>query len=238
MHETMKRVLSHGSVVAHRGCWSLFHPENSWTALKRAADNGCAIEIDVHLMKDGNVAVFHDFTLNRMCMRKGRLEELTREDVKDCKLRFSKEKIVFFDDLLKMVNGRIPIYVEMKCNGNEIELCDVLIKMTEGYEGDLVFIGFHPKAGAYMKEKGYAVGYSCAKPPKKLPYEADCMICHIWGVPWSKKKRDEYPPFVPWTIYGYLGKIHAKLVSKVAMYNTHLFLEYRKYYKRHGKNEK
>lgn len=232
MHETMKRVLDHGKVVAHRGCWSLFHPENSWRAFERAADNGCAFEIDVHLMKDGSLAVFHDFVLARMCGRKGRLEDLTRDDVKDCKLRFSKERIPFFDDLLKMVDGRVPIYVELKCKGNEIQLCDALIKAVEGYKGDLVFIGFHEKAGAYMKEKGFAVGYSCAKPPKKLPYDADCMICHLFGVPWSKKKRDQYPPFIPWTVYGYIGKIWAKCVSKQAIYNTHLFVEYWKFYKR------
>jgi glycerophosphoryl diester phosphodiesterase len=100
----MKRVLSHGSVVAHRGCWSLFHPENSWTALKRAEDNGCAIEIDVHLMKDGNIAVFHDFTLNRMCMRKGRLEELTRE-VREHN-NFAKRMPVV-EEQIKIINHRI-----------------------------------------------------------------------------------------------------------------------------------
>ena len=236
MHPTMERALSHGKVVAHRGCWNLLHPENSWTALKRAADNGCAIELDVHLMKDGNIAVFHDFTLNRMCLRGGKLEELTRDDVKDCKLRLSKERIPFFDDVLKMVDGRVPIYVELKCDGNEIKLADALIKMTEGYNGDLIFIGFHPKAGAYLKEKGYAVGYSCFAPPAKLPYEADCIIGHLFGVPWSKKKRESYPPFIPWTVYGYIGKIWAKCLSKQAIYNTHLFVEYWKYYKqRRGK---
>ncbi len=233
MHEIMKRTLDHGKVVAHRGCWSLLHPENSMTALKRAADNGCAIELDVHLMKDGSVAVFHDFSLTRMCFKRWKIEDLTKEDVKDCKLRLTKERIPFFDEVLEMVDGRVPIYVELKCNNNEIELSDALIKLTENYKGDLVFIGFHPKAGAYLKEKGYAVGYSCAKPPKTLPYEADCMICHLWGVPWSKKKREKYPPFIPWTVYFYLSKLHAKLVSQQAIYNTHLFLEFHKYYKKH-----
>ncbi len=234
MHEVMERTLAQGKVVAHRGCWSLAHPENSFTALKRAADNGCAIELDVHLMKDGNVAVFHDFTLKRMCGVDAKIENLTKEDIKDCRLKHTKEGIPLFDEVLEMVGGRVPIYVELKCDDNEIELADALIKMTENYVGDLVFIGFHPKAGAYLKEKGYAVGYSCMKPPAELPYEADCMICFLLCVPCSKKKRDKYPPFIPWTVYGYLTKIYAKIVSKQAIYNTHLFVEYHKYYKDHN----
>ena len=51
---------------AHRG----FHdkpviPENSLPAFRRAIEHGFGAELDVHLLKDGTLAVFHDSDLRR-----------------------------------------------------------------------------------------------------------------------------------------------------------------------------
>ena len=51
---------------AHRG----YHdkpriPENSMAAFRRAIENGFGAELDVHLMKDGRLAVIHDASLKR-----------------------------------------------------------------------------------------------------------------------------------------------------------------------------
>ena len=55
--------------IAHRGLHGLSEntPENSLEAYKKAVEFGYAIEIDIHLTKDGEVVVFHDDTLNRVC---------------------------------------------------------------------------------------------------------------------------------------------------------------------------
>ena len=50
---------------AHRGLHSEGIPENSMAAFKAALDHGYGIELDVHLLKDGNLAVIHDSLLNR-----------------------------------------------------------------------------------------------------------------------------------------------------------------------------
>ena len=52
---------------AHRG----YHdkprvPENSMAAFRRAIENGFGAELDVHLMKDGRLAVIHDASLKRI----------------------------------------------------------------------------------------------------------------------------------------------------------------------------
>ena len=54
---------------AHRGLHKRDKsvPENSLAAFERAASYGYGIELDVQLSKDGQVVVFHDDTLNRVC---------------------------------------------------------------------------------------------------------------------------------------------------------------------------
>ena len=64
---------------AHRG----YHdkpvvPENSLPAFRRAIAHGWGAELDVHLMKDGTLAVIHDSSLLRTAGADVQIEELTR----------------------------------------------------------------------------------------------------------------------------------------------------------------
>ncbi|MBR1540234.1 MAG: hypothetical protein IJ629_03570 [Clostridia bacterium] len=54
--------------IAHRGLWNKKEeiPENSIPAFEKALQGNYPIEIDVHLLVDGTVVVFHDDNLNRM----------------------------------------------------------------------------------------------------------------------------------------------------------------------------
>ena len=72
-----------GRRFAHRG----FHnkpeiPENSIPAFRRAVQCGFGAELDVHLMKDGTLAVFHDSDLQRCANVDGQIEDLTLEELK------------------------------------------------------------------------------------------------------------------------------------------------------------
>jgi glycerophosphoryl diester phosphodiesterase len=52
-------------IVAHRGA-SAYRPENTMAAFQLAVEQGAdAIELDVHLTQDGQLAVMHDDTLDR-----------------------------------------------------------------------------------------------------------------------------------------------------------------------------
>lgn len=58
-------------IIAHRGGAGL-RPENSLAAVEHAIELGVdGIEVDVHLSKDGEVVVYHDFRLNRYLTREG-----------------------------------------------------------------------------------------------------------------------------------------------------------------------
>ena len=62
---------------AHRG----YHdkptiPENSMPAFRRAIEHGWGAELDVHLLRDGTLAVFHDSDLKRCTNVEGQIEDL------------------------------------------------------------------------------------------------------------------------------------------------------------------
>jgi glycerophosphoryl diester phosphodiesterase len=69
-------------VVAHRGA-STFAPENTMEAYRLAVEQGAdAIEVDVHLTADGQLAVIHDDTLERTTDGSGAVAALTLEQVR------------------------------------------------------------------------------------------------------------------------------------------------------------
>ena len=67
-----------GVNFAHRGLHTRDKrvPENSLEAFRLAARAGYGIELDVRLSKDGQVVVFHDDTLLRICGVDKRVDEL------------------------------------------------------------------------------------------------------------------------------------------------------------------
>ena len=79
---------------AHRG----YHdkpvvPENSLPAFRRAIERGFGAELDVHLLKDGTLAVFHDSDLKRCANVEGEIEDLTLDELKQLRLEGTDEQI-------------------------------------------------------------------------------------------------------------------------------------------------
>ncbi|MGH1565554.1 glycerophosphodiester phosphodiesterase family protein [Mumia sp. DW29H23] len=85
-------LLDHGKsaplmVAAHRGQWR-DAPENSLEAIELAIRDGAeVVEIDVRPTKDGHLVLMHDDTVDRTTNGKGRLADLTLEQVKSLRLR-------------------------------------------------------------------------------------------------------------------------------------------------------
>lgn len=69
-------------VVAHRGA-PHEAPENSMEAYRLAVEMGAdAIELDVHLAADGELAVIHDETLDRTTDRTGAISSMTMKQIR------------------------------------------------------------------------------------------------------------------------------------------------------------
>ena len=70
-------------VVAHRGA-SAEAPENTMEAFRLGVEAGAdAIELDVHLTADGQLAVIHDDTLDRTTDRTGAVADLTMDEIRE-----------------------------------------------------------------------------------------------------------------------------------------------------------
>ena len=105
-----------GHYYAHRGLHDneTDAPENSMNAFKKAIDAGYGIELDVQLTKDRIPVVFHDETLKRVCGVDGRVRDYTYEELQQFRLCRSDERIPLFSDFLKLVDGKVPLIIEIK----------------------------------------------------------------------------------------------------------------------------
>ena len=137
-----------GWYYAHRG----FHdnktdaPENSAKAMRLAVEHGYGIELDVQLTKDEKVVVFHDATLKRVCGVDAKVNSMTYEELKQLRLLDSDEKIPLFSDVLKIIDGRVPLIMEVKMVDSGTRVCELANKELENYKGIYCMESFHPFA--------------------------------------------------------------------------------------------
>ena len=98
---------------AHRGLHDKKRgiPENSFPAFRAAIEAGDGIELDVHLTKDGQLVVFHDDTFERICGRRGRVEDTSYEEMQKYRLAETKERIPLLSEVLQLVDGKVPLLI-------------------------------------------------------------------------------------------------------------------------------
>ena len=142
-----------GWSYAHRGLHGKGIPENSMAAFRAALDHGFGIEFDLHLLKDGNIAVIHDSLLKRTTGAEGCIEDLTPEDLKNYRLEGTEETIPTFRELLDLYAGKAPLIVELKPVGNNhAALCKAACDLLEGYEGVYCMESFDPRCIFWLKK--------------------------------------------------------------------------------------
>lgn len=137
---------------AHRGLHGNGVPENSLEAFELACSNGYGIELDVQLSKDGKVMVFHDYTLIRMTGVDKKLCELDCEELRAISLAGTEQKIPTFEEVLSLVNGRVPILVELKGENTNTSLCPKVAEILRAYSGDYCIESFNPLLVKDMKK--------------------------------------------------------------------------------------
>lgn len=109
-------------IVAHRGGAAL-KSENSLSAFVNAIVLGAnEVECDVHLLKTGEVVVFHDFHLEQLAGRSGEISELTNEERKALRISGSHEAPPLLEELLEvLVPSNLGLHIEIKTRGNKAE---------------------------------------------------------------------------------------------------------------------
>ena len=119
-------------------------PENSMAAFRKAVEAGYGIELDIQLSKDRIPVVFHDFTLERMCGVMGSVKNYTWEQLQQFPLLQSQERIPRFEDVLQLVDGKVPLIVEFKVETVDFSICPIADKLLDGYKGLYCMESFHP----------------------------------------------------------------------------------------------
>jgi len=132
---------------AHRGLHGPGIPENSLAAIRAALELGAGIECDVRLSGDGEVMIFHDHDLRRLCASALAVESTTADILATQRLFDSDEHIPTLRQLLNMVGGKVPILIELKCRGgNASRLAASVADRLADYAGPVGVMSFEAKA--------------------------------------------------------------------------------------------
>lgn len=133
-------------LYAHRGLHDNKSdaPENSMKAFEKAVDAGFGMELDIQLSKDEVVVVFHDDDLKRVCGVEGKVSDYTYEELQQFRLCDSEERIPKFEDVLRMVDGRVPLIVEFKMEDYSERLCVLGDELLQSYKGAYCIESFNP----------------------------------------------------------------------------------------------
>ena len=130
--------------IAHRGLHDDIIPENSKAAFQKAIEVGYAFELDVHLSKDKKLIVMHDENLKRMTGVDKNIADESSEYIKTLTLLQTQEKIPTLDEVLVLVEGKVPLLIEVKNEGKVGELEERVYEMLKGYKGEFAIQSFNP----------------------------------------------------------------------------------------------
>ncbi|MBQ0125598.1 MAG: glycerophosphodiester phosphodiesterase [Clostridiales bacterium] len=146
-------------LFAHRGLFGGKVPENSMEAFRNAVEAGYGIEFDVHVTTDGICVVHHDNSLMRICGVNKKIEECEYGDIRDVTLP-NGEKLPKFSDVLDLIDGRVPLIIELKCDKSDVHVANAAAEILEGYSGEYCIESFDPFVVARFKkfERGVLCG--------------------------------------------------------------------------------
>lgn len=135
-----------GRHYAHRGLHGDKNiiPENSMPAFELAIENNYGIEFDIQLTKDNIPVVFHDDTLERVCGIRRNINSYDYEELKDFTLYDSKEKIPHLEEVLDLINGQVPLIVELKGESSDTSIASAVAPYLDKYNGIYCVESFNP----------------------------------------------------------------------------------------------
>jgi len=143
-HKQQIRPFLH-TMFAHRGyhCIEKGIPENSLSSFRAAISHGYGIELDLHLSTDGKLVVFHDDDLSRICGRPEAVEVLPSKELQRCRLQDTTETIPLFSEVLSLVDGQVPLLIELKIPKSSLSICEKTWEALKNYNGPYMVQSFN-----------------------------------------------------------------------------------------------
>lgn len=140
--------------IAHRGLHDEAKGivENSASAVEAAIAKGYAIEVDVQCAARGMPVVFHDRTLDRLTAERGPVAEREAVALGDIPLRDGNDRILTLEGLLAIVEGRVPLVIEVKSTWSGDHTYEHNIAATLAtYKGHAAVMSFDPDCVAAFR---------------------------------------------------------------------------------------
>ena len=149
--------------IAHRGLHNASRGviENSLPAFWAAARAGYPAELDVRLLADGEVVVFHDQNLDRLTNESGPIAARTARDLAHVLLAGAATdddpnpadaRIPLLRDVLDLIAGSTPLLIEVKNEGEVGALEESVAALLATYRGAYAVQSFHPGTVRYWRE--------------------------------------------------------------------------------------
>jgi len=140
--------------IAHRG----YHdserkiPENSLAAFEEAVSKNFPAELDVRLLGDGTVCVFHDENTYRLTGIDRQVSLLSAADLSSFRIRGTDEKIPLLSEVLETVGGKVPLLIEIKSPGEAGALERNTAALLSSYRGKAAVQSFNPHTVRWFSE--------------------------------------------------------------------------------------
>lgn len=135
---------------AHRG---VHRPdvigENTLTAFAAALEIGAGIECDVRLTKDDQLVVFHDSDGSRLCADPALIGASTLAEL--AHLRVGDQPIPTLANLFALVDGRVPLLIEAKVDGDLWRFGAALLRAVDSYHGRFGVMSFDPRLIRWLR---------------------------------------------------------------------------------------
>ena len=198
------------NLIAHRGLYNSQIPENTLPAFVKCVDKNYIIELDIHILSDNNIVVYHDHSLKKLTGINKVIETLSYEHLSKIKIN-KKYTIPTLKQVIHIVDGKVPILIEVKDVDNNSKFEEELVKLLDNYNGEFAIQSTNPFVidWFYKNRKDYVIGlivfndlnYKLIKKyikkidfisvyKKQLPFKINKLV-----LGWTIKKESEYEKY-------------------------------------------
>lgn len=205
-----------GHMVAHRGIYGNRVVENTLDAFSLALSQEVPIELDLRILHDGNIVVFHDDNLKRLLGIDRDIFSYDYSELKKLRFPDTDAYIPLFQEVLDLVQGKVFLVIEIK-RVKEVHYSNYLssiVSILKKYSHNFVIQAFDIRiVHWFLKNTDYIVGLLIAN-RKNSFYDwimrrqviisilkpdfisVDYSIANTKVVQWFRKKG----PVLLWTI--------------------------------------
>ena len=199
------------NLIAHRGIHNSEIPENTLPAFYKCVDKKYIIELDIHILTDNSIVVFHDHNLKKLTGVNKVIETLSYPQLSKIKID-KKYTIPTLKQVMHIVDGKVPLLIEVKDMNNNSKFEKELVKILDNYKGKFAIQSMNPYVidWFYKNRKYYIIGlivfndlnYKIVKKyikkidfisvyKKQLPFKIKKLI-----LGWTIRTKKEYEKYV------------------------------------------